>query len=48
MEVAWLGVYPALPIQFRKAWGGGENVATLHYLWGTQFVALQGTKERDV
>ena len=31
MEVAWLG-HPALPIQFRKAWGGGENVATLHLL----------------
>ena len=25
MEVAWLGVYPALPIQFRKVWGGGER-----------------------
>ena len=25
MEVAWLGVYPALPIQFRKAWGGGRE-----------------------
>ena len=51
MEVAWLGVYPALPIQFRKAWGGGEREcshATSERFFNSYVLVTGGGKRRDV
>ena len=47
MEVAWLGVYPALPIQFRKAWGGGEcSHATSERFFNCYVLVTGGGREK--
>ena len=48
MEVAWLGVYPALPIQFRKAWGGGRECshATSERFFNSYVLVTGGGREK--
>ena len=47
MEVAWLGVYPALPIQLAKLGGGGEcSHATSERFFNSYVLVTGGGREK--